>query len=267
MPATTVDPQMSTTLTGKRPALPTAGAKGFAAWAASWFNARVSRTMADDEPIPTRASLLQRLKDPADHASWDRFHRTYRGLIHGVARRAGLNETEADEVVQETLIAVAKRMPEFRYDPAKDSFKGWLLQVTRWRIADQFRKREQVSLVHSSGTLSPPMGEGRSEGRRPDDDTARTATIDRIPDPAGSALTAIWDEEWAKHRLNTALSRIKRAVNPAYYEIYHLHVILSKPVSEVKRALGVNVGQIYLAKYRVGALLKKELKKLEQTLP
>jgi RNA polymerase sigma-70 factor (ECF subfamily) len=233
--------------------------------------------MADDEPIPTRASLLQRLKDPADQATWDEFHRTYRGLIHGVARRAGLNDAEAEEVVQETFIAVAKKMPEFRYDPAKDSFKGWLLQLTRWRIADQFREREQAALTHpsafalrasagKSGTLSPPTGEGRGEGPRPDDDTSRTATVDRIPDPAGPALTAIWDEEWAKHLVNAALARIKRQVNPAHYEIYYLHVILGKSVSEVKRALGVNVGQIYLAKHRVGTLLKRELKKLERAL-
>ena len=211
--------------------------------------------MADDEPIPTRASLLQHLKDPADHASWDRFHRTYRGLIHGVARRAGLNETEADEVVQNTLIAVARKMPEFRYDPAKDSFKGWLLQITRWRIADQFRKRAGTG---TGSAIKVP---------RHDEEATGTATVDRIPDPAGPALAAIWDEEWEKHLLNTALARIKRQANPAHYEIYHLHVILGKPVSEVKQALGVNTGQVYIATHRVGALVKKEMKKLQETLP
>jgi RNA polymerase sigma-70 factor (ECF subfamily) len=227
--------------------------------------------MADDEPIPTRASLLQRLKDPADHATWEEFHRIYRGLIHGAARRAGLNETEAEEVVQETLIAVAKKMPEFRYDPAKDSFKGWLLQLTRWRIADQFRKRpmagpEPTTTASSIGeTLAasnggPAASRSRSQG---EGDTARTATVDRIPDPAGSALTAIWDEEWEKHLLNAALGRIKRQVNPAHYEIYYLHVILGKSVSEVRRALDVSTARVYLAKHRVGALLKRELRKLE----
>jgi RNA polymerase sigma-70 factor (ECF subfamily) len=226
--------------------------------------------MADDEPIPTRASMLQRLKDPADQATWDDFNRTYRGLIRGVARRAGLNETEANEVVQDTLIAVARNIPEFHYDPVKDSFKGWLLQLTRWRITDQFRKRAMAGQEPSSAGSS--TGETRSEppGRcnvtahmpRHDDDTLRTGTVDRVPDPAGPALAAIWDEEWAKHLVNTALARIKRRVNPAYYEIYYLHVILEKSASEVKRALGVNTGQIYLAKHRVGALVKKELKKL-----
>ena len=97
--------------------------------------------MNADDPLPTRASLLHALKDPDNHARWDEFHRTYRGLLVGVARRSGLNEHEAEEAVQDTLLAVSQKMPEFRYDPAKDSFKGWLLQLTRWKIADQFRKR------------------------------------------------------------------------------------------------------------------------------
>lgn len=231
--------------------------------------------MPDDEPIPTRASLLQRLKNPDDRETWDEFHRTYRGLIHGVARRAGLNETEADEVVQDTLIAVARKMPGFSYDPAKDSFKGWLLQVTRWRIADQFRKRPVVGSEPSSTAFTDTRA-ATVPAARPDlaghvsrggeGDATRTATIERIPDPAGSTLTAIWDEEWEKHLLNTALVRIKRQVNPAHYEIYYLRVILGKPVAEVKRALGVNVGQIYLAKHRVGALLKQEMRRLETAL-
>lgn len=65
--------------------------------------------MTDDEPIPTRVSLLSRLRDLDDDASWSEFDRTYRGLIFGVARRAGLRGSEAQEVVQDTLLASARR--------------------------------------------------------------------------------------------------------------------------------------------------------------
>ena len=97
--------------------------------------------MPADELIPTRASLMELLKDLGDAPSWNEFYQTYRELIYSVARRAGLNETEAGEVVQDTLISVAKKMPGFTYDPTVDSFKGWLLTVTRWRILDQLQKR------------------------------------------------------------------------------------------------------------------------------
>src|SRR6266702_1509148 len=144
-----------------------------------------------DESIPTRASLLERLKDLGDQASWNDFYQTYRELIYSVARRAGLNETEADEVVQETVISVARKMPGFRYDPAADSFKGWLLTVTRWRILDQLAKRKSND-PNRAGTPAPANQE---EG-------SRTATVERIPDPAGFDLKAIWDQEWQKHLLD-----------------------------------------------------------------
>src|SRR6266704_6607855 len=123
--------------------------------------------MPSDELIPTRASLLERLKDLGDQASWNDFYQTYRELIYSVARRAGLNETEADEVVQETVISVARKMPGFRYDPAVDSFKGWLLTVTRWRILDQLQRRK--------GSPSLLTAAARKE------EGTRTATVDRIP--------------------------------------------------------------------------------------
>ena len=93
--------------------------------------------------IPTRVSLLQKLKEWDDQESWRRFFETYWKLLYAVAVRSGLNEPEAQDVVQETVIAVAKKMKNFRYDPAVDSFKGWLLYHTRKRIAMHFRRRQR----------------------------------------------------------------------------------------------------------------------------
>jgi RNA polymerase sigma-70 factor (ECF subfamily) len=69
-------------------------------------------TMSDQVSIPTRQSLLARLKDWGDQESWREFFDTYWRLIHATARRAGLTEIEAQEVVQEVMIAVAKKMPD-----------------------------------------------------------------------------------------------------------------------------------------------------------
>src|SRR5213593_1463943 len=94
--------------------------------------------------LPTRATLLERLKNWQDQASWQQFFDNYWQLIYGVARKAGLTESEAEEVVQETMFSVAKHMPTFKYDPAIGSFKAWLLKMTRWRIIAQFRKRQPI---------------------------------------------------------------------------------------------------------------------------
>ena len=200
-----------------------------------------------EELIPTRDSLLSRLKDWGDDDSWRDFFNTYWKLVYGVALKAGLTEQEAEEVVQETVITVARRIPEFKYDPSVCSFKTWLLNLTRWRIVDQLRKRQ-------------PKVNGHADG------TAHTATIERLPNPPGVDLDAMWDNEWQQSLVNTAIQRIKRRVNPEHYQIFHLCVFKEWPVKKVARELDVNVAQVYLAKHRIGALLKKEVKALEKKL-
>src|SRR5437016_802251 len=83
------------------------------------------------DSIPTRQSLLNRLKDWGDQASWQDFFDTYWQLIYNVAIKAGLTDTEAQEVVQETIIAVAKNIGDFKTDPGHGSFGAWLMQLTR----------------------------------------------------------------------------------------------------------------------------------------
>ena len=201
------------------------------------------------ELIPTRDSLLSRLKDWRDDDSWRDFFNTYWKLLHGVALKAGLTEEEAQEVVQETVITVARRIPEFKYDPAVCSFKTWLLNLTRWRIVDQLRKRRPAVV----------------DRPRPDAAT-RTAAIERLPDPASLDLGAVWDEEWERQLLAAAIQRVKRKVKPEQYQVFHLCVFKEWPVKKVAAQLGVSAAQVYLAKHRIGALLKREVKSVRKRM-
>ncbi|MCI0540584.1 MAG: sigma-70 family RNA polymerase sigma factor [Verrucomicrobiales bacterium] len=217
--------------------------------------------MNADEPLPTRASLLDRLKDAGDGASWEEFHRTYRGLLTGVARRAGLNEHEAQEAVQETLIAVAKKMPEFRYESGKDSFKGWLLQIVRWKIVDQVRRRRKAAdpiVAEEPASVAERLA--LTGNLEPDS----VVTFANVADPRQD-FAAIWNAEWERHLLTRALTRVRRQAKPEQYAIYHLHVIEERPVAEVGRALGVSAAAIYLAKHRVGALVRREVRRLRKS--
>jgi RNA polymerase sigma-70 factor (ECF subfamily) len=203
-----------------------------------------------EELIPTRDSLLSRLKDRGDDESWRDFFNTYWKLVYGVALKAGLTEQEAEEVVQETVITVARRIPEFKYDPAVCSFKTWLLNLTRWRIVDQLRKRR-------------PSG---AANRFRSDATARTATVECVADPASLNLDAVWDQEWEHQILEAAIQRVKRKVNPEHYQVFHLCVFKEWPVKKVTSELNVSAAQVYLARHRVGALLKKEVKAMEKRM-
>lgn len=200
-----------------------------------------------DEFIPTRGSLLNRIKDADDGKSWQEFFNTYWKLIYGVAIKSGLREAEAQDVVQETVIAVARNIGEFKYDPKRCSFKSWLLQVTRSRISNQFRNQKR----HPAGQQPLP------------DATRGTTLLERIPDPAGSHLDAIWDEEWEKNLMDAAIHRVKRQVDIEQFQIFDFYVLKKWPARKVARTLGVNVGQVYLAKHRVAKLIKKEIKTLE----
>jgi RNA polymerase sigma-70 factor (ECF subfamily) len=139
-----------------------------------------------EEFLPTRWSLLERLKAWDDQASWRDFLETYWRLIYATATKAGLTHTEAEEVVQETIISVAKNIGEFRASPDRGSFKSWLMNLTRWRITDQVRRRKRVEQL---------AGQPCKLNRPGNDDTARTATIERVPDASVANVEADWEAE------------------------------------------------------------------------
>jgi RNA polymerase sigma-70 factor (ECF subfamily) len=201
------------------------------------------------EFLPTRASLLERLKDWQDQQGWQEFFDLYWQLIYNTSLRAGLNDAEAQDVVQETLISVARQMPGFQYDPGKGSFKAWLLNLTRWRITDQWRKRDKHAAEHRPA---------------PADDGNRTATVERIAAPPEHGIEGIWDEEWGRHTMDTALQQVRRKVKPAQYQVFDLYVIKEWPVNKVAETLGIKASQVYLIKHRVSRLLQEELALLEQ---
>jgi RNA polymerase sigma factor (sigma-70 family) len=197
--------------------------------------------------LATRRSLVDRLANWDDRKRWQEFFDTYWKLIYSAARKSGLTDAEAQEVVQETVITVAKNIDKLKYDPAIGSFKGWLLQITRWRIADQFRKREP----------------GDAKRARSSDDRA-TATIERVPDSRVVDLDALWETEWKENLFEAAIARVKKKIEPKQFQIFDCYVRKEWPAQKVAERLGVNVGQVYLARHRVGSLLKKEIRALEK---
>lgn len=207
--------------------------------------------MKDDayDIISTRWSMIRCLKDKEDERSWKDFFDTYWRLIYWSAIKAGCSDTEAQEVVQETVICVVRQMEHFRADPTVGSFKGWLLSITRCRVADQLRLRARTRY----GGLS----------EQTDADTA--------PDqPQEESLSAqfeeYWQAEWERNIMAAAIDRLREKVSPQQFKIFHLAVVKQLSVIEVAHALSVNAAQVYLAKHRVGRMLKREVRDLERSL-
>src|SRR5262245_16649043 len=79
----------------------------------------------------TRASLLLGIRDPKDRVAWGEFVHLYAPLIHAYGQRRGLQDSDAADLTQEVLRCLARAAPDFQYDPARGSFRGWLFTVTR----------------------------------------------------------------------------------------------------------------------------------------
>jgi RNA polymerase sigma-70 factor (ECF subfamily) len=201
-----------------------------------------------DDLIPTRGSLLSRLKNWEDGKSWRAFFDTYWRLIYNFSLRSGLAHEEAQEVVQETVVAVAKSIGRFHYDPKVCRFKTWLLGVTRSKIANQFARRARQPA--SAANASPA-------------DSDSTGLLGRIPDERSGHWEQTWDEEWQKNLMETAISRVKRRVSIEQYQMFDLFVLKQWPASDVAKTLGVTIGHVYVAKHRVSKLIRKEIEALE----
>ena len=200
-----------------------------------------AKKAAADPLLLTRQSLIARLSNWDDQLKWQEFFETYWPLIYAVATRAGLREDEAQEVVQETCINVAKNIG--RYDSKVGSFKSWLMTMTRWRINSQFRKRRT--------------------GRVTSDDSRLTGTVDRIADPSDK-LEAAWEEEWQRNLFDAAIAQLKRKVDAKQFQIFDCVAIKGWSALETSKQLGVNIAQVYLIKHRLKSMLKKEVLALDK---
>lgn len=212
----------------------------------------------DNEPssyghsLHTRPSLLFRLRDWQDATSWAEFYRLYHKLVLGLALRSGLTRVEAEDVTQDVFKRVAETIQEFESDPARGTFRGWLMNLTRWRVADQFRRRAQQE---------PPTPLRRDKPATDD----RTSTLDRVPDP-GLTPDAGWEDEWQHHVLDAALARVARRTEAKHFQAFDLFTRQGWPVLRVARELGINPATVYVIKHRLTKQLKAEVETLRKQL-
>jgi len=197
----------------------------------------------------TRPTLLYRVREWDDGASWAEFHRLYRRLVYGRARRAGLAHADAEDVAQDVFKRVAETIKDFDLNPERGSFRGWLMKLTQWRIADKF---EYVRRIPAQSPV------------RHDDTSVGTATIERVPTPVDDEDE--WDREWQQHLLSAAVERMARQVKPRHFQVFELYVRQQWPVLKVSAELGINPASVYVIGHRLTKQLKAEVEKLQKQL-
>ena len=197
--------------------------------------------------LRTRPSLVAGLQ-AGDEDRWHEFFRIYGPVIRGFSLKAGLTETEADEVMQETSIGVARNVEEFRYDPAKCRFKTWLLNLASWRVKNQFAKRQRW--------------DDRKQGSKPDAGELESSDLPEVA--SADAWAALWDGEWRENLLLAALAKVRTEFSATQFQIFDLNVLKEWPAGDVARSLGLSLAAVYLAKHRVAKALSHELRRLER---
>ncbi len=195
----------------------------------------------------TSASLLARLHHWDDHSAWDEFHRRYRKLILGLARGGGLSPEEAEEVTQDVLREIAERIATFESDPARGRFRGWLMNLTRWRIADKRRRRSKLTYQ--------PLAT---------DDPAVPAPADSLPAPDDTLERE--EREWQQHLLDLALDRLAASANPKQLQAFQLYKLQHWPADQVTRAMGLSKEHLHVIAHRFTRRLKEEIERLKEQL-
>ena len=200
-----------------------------------------------DSLLPTRESLLSRLRDWQDQAGWREFFDTYWRLIYNVARKSGLADAEAQDVVQNTFIYLVRRMPDFHYDRSRGSFKSWLRVVTRSRIHIFWRTQKADEKL-----IREPLLDARGDD------------VEAQPDASADALDEIWQREWEENLVKTALRRVRAKVSSQQLLIFRLSTLGELTLPQVAKKLGVSLAQVYLARHRVGKFIKAEVLRLRR---
>jgi RNA polymerase sigma-70 factor (ECF subfamily) len=183
----------------------------------------------------TPVSLLERLRQPDQPGAWNQFVELYTPLLYRWARRMRLPSQEAADLVQDVLVVLVRKLPEFRYDQHQ-SFRGWLHTVTLNKYRETLRRR-----------VVPPLEE-------------KTAALSDLAVPDDAA--EFGEEEYRRYLVGRALQVMRDEFQPATWQACWEYVVAGRPAADVAAQLGLTANAVRLSKVRVLRLLRRRLEGL-----
>jgi RNA polymerase sigma factor (sigma-70 family) len=190
-------------------------------------------------PPLTRVTLLTRLRDGRDGDAWRDFVQIYGPVVYRFARNRGLQDADAADLMQDVLRSVTRNAHRMEYDPKRGTFRGWLYTVTRNKFY-KFLNGPRAS--GDSDTLEWLVG-------------APPARDDAGPDVE-------WEREYQRRLTEWAMDRVKGEFQPAMWQAFWGTAVDGKPAGEVGLELKMSPGAVYVAKIRVLARLRDEVRKV-----
>jgi RNA polymerase sigma factor (sigma-70 family) len=195
----------------------------------------------DESPL-TRASLLVQIRDGANHAAWQEFVNLYGPVVYGFARKRGLQDADAADLMQDVLRSVSSAIGRLDYDRKQGTFRGWLFTISRNRIFN-FLSARRIR----------PRGSG---------DSATNRLLQTEPAPSDDSDA--WELEYQRRLASLAMERVKGEFQEHTWRAFWLTAVEGTAASEAAKQVGMSPGAIYVAKSRVLARLKDEVETLRQ---
>jgi RNA polymerase sigma-70 factor (ECF subfamily) len=194
------------------------------------------------EPPLTRVTLLVRLRDGRDADAWKEFFDLYGPVIHRFARNRGLQDADAADLMQDVLRSVARNAAKMEYDPKRGTFRGWLYTVTRNKIYNFL-----------NGQRIRPRASGDEDSHE---------RLGSLPARDDDGPDADWEREYQRRLTDRAMEVVKVEFQPATWQAFWGTAVEGKAAGEVGAGLKMSAGAVYVAKSRVLARLRDEVKKM-----
>jgi RNA polymerase sigma-70 factor (ECF subfamily) len=190
----------------------------------------------------THVSLLCDLKGGVRQAeAWAVFHDRYRDVILGWCLRRGLPHDAAEDLTQDVLVKLFRKLPEYTHDPAQGRFRSWLKTVVNNAVIDSLRRRR--------ATPEPAGG---------------VAELEILAGPPGAEdgdeLSGLIEDR-ARRAANEALDRVRGRVKDTTWRAFYLTLVDQRPTAEIARELGLSAAAVYKAAYRVKEMVLDEYRR------
>ena len=192
----------------------------------------------------TRVSLILRLADEADAHAWNEFVAIYQPFVYRFARRKGLQDSDAVELVQEVLIAITKSIKKWRPDPDRAKFRTWLFRIAKFNLIRLMRKREREPQCDELGW-----------------EEIESHHVDGIPQ--GWRVSDAEQNAYRQTVLQWATSVVRNQFHQHTWDAFRLSSFENRPIAEVAKLTGMTRDQVYVARSRVIRRLRNQIERFE----
>ena len=185
----------------------------------------------------TSLSLLAQLGDCSEDQAWDRLVRIYGPLLRSWLHKYDLQPNDADDLVQEVLLAVSKDVQSFDHNGRPGAFRAWVKSILVNRLRNYWRTRDR----------RPNASGGSSVDDR----------LNQLDDPA-SAMTLLWNREHDQHVLRELLSIVRPQFAEDTWKAFTRVALEGAKANVVAEELGLSLNAVFIAKSRVLSRLRQE---------